>query len=109
MSSDLFLELRDKSGRLINTLGELGKLGREYALAEQHYRVELAKEIMKLRLEGIPVTIINDLAKGNENIARLKTQRDIAETMYKKQTEAINVYKLEIKIIEAQVQREWKA
>ena len=43
----------------------------------------------------------------NEAIAGLKFQRDVAETAYKAAMEAINVYKLNIKVLEEQIQREW--
>ena len=52
-----------------------------YAEAEEEYRMELAQEIMRLRDERLPVTIINDVARGN--IAELKFKRDLAEVTYK--------------------------
>jgi hypothetical protein len=50
-----------------------------YALAEEAYRIALAKRIVELRAEGIPATLCADLARGTESIARLKTVREIAE------------------------------
>ena len=38
--------------------------------------------MLRLRAEGVPVTIISDLCRGNEKIADLKLKRDIAETLY---------------------------
>jgi hypothetical protein len=47
------------------------------------------------------------LARGNERIANLKMNRDVKETLYKSALEAINVYKLQIRLISEQLEREW--
>lgn len=52
---------------------------RQYAEAERAYREALAKEITELRADGKPVTIVQDLAKGNPHVARLKHARDVAD------------------------------
>jgi hypothetical protein len=52
-----------------------------YAEAEQEYRLALAREIMRLRDEKMPVSLIADVARGN--IADLKYKRDLAEVTYK--------------------------
>ena len=70
-------------------------------------RVGLNKKIVEERDKGTPVTIISDICRGDEVIAELKFQRDVAETAYKAAMEAINVYKLNIKVLEEQIQREW--
>lgn len=51
----------------------------EAAQGEQAYRVELAKQELVLREQGYPATLIPDLARGDEKVAMLKLQRDIAE------------------------------
>jgi hypothetical protein len=50
-----------------------------YARAEAAYRVELAKETLKLRADGMAATLVPDLAKGNERISSLRLERDIAK------------------------------
>ncbi len=67
----------------------------------------LAKELVKLKSEGMPVTIAYDIARGNPEIAELKFQEISTEGIYKANLEAINVFKLEIKIIENQLNREY--
>jgi hypothetical protein len=53
---------------------------REYAEKEERYRVELAKEIVRQHSdEGVAWTVAPDLARGNEKVARLRRERDIAE------------------------------
>ena len=58
---------------------ELAEAGEEAARSEQAYRVELAKAEIALREQGLPATLIPDLARGREEVAQLKMQRDLAE------------------------------
>lgn len=55
-------------------------LAKAMAEAEQAYRSSLAKEIVKLKLEGMSVTLIPDIARGNTS--ELKFSRDLAEAKY---------------------------
>ena len=81
--------------------------GVEYAEAYKNYRVAVAKELLRLKAEGMPVTIAYDIARGNEEVAELKKQEIIAESLYKSCQEAINTYKLQIKIINEQIKNEY--
>ena len=51
----------------------------QYAEAERAYREALAKEITRLRANSVPVTVAADLARGDEHVAKLRYQRDVAE------------------------------
>jgi hypothetical protein len=104
---DLFMELQDKQRLLEKALGELGRRGRSKAEAEQDYRVALAQEMLKKRDAGFPATLIGDLCRGEKHIAKLKFERDVAETMYTAALEAINAYKLSIRVLSDQIDREW--
>ena len=97
--------LRANLNKAITTLKERGQTK---AKAERDYRVAVAKEILILRDKGIPVTIINDLVRGNEDIAELKLQRDIAETLYESAMQYIYSNKLNIGIVERQMEAERK-
>jgi hypothetical protein len=48
-----------------------------YAKAEAEYRQELAKETLRLRVDGMAATLIPDLAKGNERVSSLRLHRDV--------------------------------
>lgn len=104
---DLFLELQDKQQILERALGELGKRGRAKAMAEHDYRIALAQEMLKKREQGFPVTLISDLCRGEKAIAKLKFERDVADAMYSAALEAINAYKLGIRVLSDQIEREW--
>lgn len=105
---DLMLDLQGKVQLLDKALQQLGKRGRDYAEAEREYRVALAKKIAAERDKGTPVTIISDVCRGSQEIANAKFQRDTAEVVYKSALEAINVYKLQLKLLENQIDREFR-
>lgn len=107
MDYDLINEIGQKSRLLDKAICELGTRGRAFAQAEHDYRVELSKKVLQERDKGIPVTIISDVCRGDSIIARLRFERDVAEVVYRSAMEAINGYKLQIKILDAQVEREW--
>lgn len=104
---DLFMELQDRQRMLERALGELGRRGRAKAEAEQEYRIALAQEILKKRDAGYPATLIGDLCRGDKHIAKLKFERDVADTMYTAALEAIMSYKLGIRVLSEQIDREW--
>ena len=81
--------------------------GQKKAQTEHDYRVALSKRLLELRAAGHPVTHLLEIAKGEEEIARLRLERDIAESLYESAQEAINVQKLKIRVLENQLSREW--
>ena len=62
---------------------------------------------MKLRSSGEAIGMIDKTIYGVPEVAELRFKRDVAETVYQANKEAINVLKLQIRIMEAQLQREW--
>ena len=62
---------------------------------------------LKLRDAGYPVGIIDKLVYGEKEIAELRFKRDVAETVYTANLEAINSIKLQMRLIESQISREW--
>lgn len=107
MGADLILELNQKNKLLESAIRELRTRGSSYAQAEHDYRVAMAKKILVERDKGTPVTIISDVCRGDPSIAKLRFERDVAEVVYKSAMEAINGYKLQIRILDSQIEREW--
>ncbi|WMM26683.1 hypothetical protein RBU61_08390 [Tissierella sp. MB52-C2] len=105
---DLQMELNKYRNDLSKAITIIKVRGKAKAIAERDYRVELAKEILRLRAEGMPVTIISDLCRGNEKIADLKMKRDIAETLYESNMQFIYKTKLNIDIVMKQIEAERK-
>lgn len=89
---------------LNKTITELNKAGYEKAKAEYIYRVALAKELLTNRDKGLPVTLNNDISKGNEEIAKYKFNRDVAETVYDATYEKLRAIKIELGIVERQME-----
>ena len=55
----------------------------------------------------MPVTLIQQVVYGVPEVAEKRFVRDVKEAVYKANQEAINVFKLQIRIIESQLQREY--
>lgn len=109
MVQDIWTDIQGRLDLLDVAVKELGKRGRAYAEAESEYRTALATEVLRLREEeGRPVTLVPDLARGNKEVARLKVERDCAEALYKAALEAINVNKIRIRVLESQMDREYR-
>jgi hypothetical protein len=75
-------ELYETKQRLNIASKEIFTLAKNRAETEKAYKIALRKEILKLKSEGYPATIIGDLAKGADHVAELRFKRDIAKTMY---------------------------
>lgn len=102
-------EIEYKSKLLYASVEELKKTGKEYAKAYTQYRIALAKELVKLKDEGYAITLAGDIARGKPEIAKLKFDEISTEAVYKANLETINVLKLQLKILENQLSREWSA
>jgi len=104
---DLMAEMNFKRRLLNDALKEHRQRGENLAQKERDYRVADAKFTVRERANGTPVTIIDKLSKGDEAIAFLRQERDIADVLYDNSREAIMVYKKEIDILNDQIKREW--
>ena len=105
----LWEEITYKRTQLNTTLSQLKTYGKKYAEAEKDYKIAFRIEILKLRDEGHSVTLCSSLAKGTHSIADLRFKRDIAESLYKSCQEGLNVFKLELRILDQQLQREFSS
>lgn len=105
---DLFNELQQKIKELNISIKKLRETGTEYAEAEKDYKITLRQEALKLRAEkGMPVTLIQQVVYGIPEVAEKRFQRDVKEAIYQANQEAINSTKLQIRVIESQLSREW--
>ena len=100
-------ELLNRLDTCVQALGrgntQLKTLGLEKAKTEKEYRVKQAQEILKLKAEGFKVTIIQDVAKGNPEVAELRLKRDIAESAYYTALQAMENLRLEIEILRSKL------
>ena len=108
--NDLFTELEKKINELNTSLKKLRETGTDFAEAERDYKITLRQEALKLRNDDkLAVTLIQQIVYGVPEVADKRFQRDVKEAIYKANQEAINVLKLQIRIMENQLQREYGA
>lgn len=105
---DLINEITRLRKELNYAIEVLKNRGYELAVAERNYRVALQKKILIERDKGIPVTIINDICRGDELIADLKMKRDELESLYDTADHKIQAVKLELRLVDNQLQAERK-
>lgn len=103
----MWQEIEKYINLLETAVTEMKKRSKDLAQKEYLYRMALSKRLTELRADGQPVTHLADIARGEPNIAKLRLDRDIAKGLYDSSQEAINVYKLKIRILENQYAREW--
>ena len=104
---DLITELSIKTKQLDKAILDLRQNGTAYAEAERNYKILLRTECLKLRDEGMAIGMIDKTCFGIPSVAEARYKRDIAETVYKANQEAINSIKLQMRLIGEQISREW--
>lgn len=105
--NDLMDDLNVKNNQLEQALRTLRSNGNALAAAERDYKEAVSKEALRLRDEGMAVTMMDKVIYGLPSISTLRFQRDCAEVIYDANKEEINVKKLQIRIIEEQISMEW--
>ena len=106
---ELYAQLDELTDALMRELETCKTSGCQYAENEAEYRKALRIEILSERDKRTPVTIISDVCRGKPEIAALKQRRDCSEAIYKASQEAINVYKLRMRMLDAQISRIWSS
>lgn len=105
---DLFNQIQEMIQKLNVSIKSLAKNGQALAEAERDYKVTLRQEALKLRQDnGMPVTLIQQIIYGVPEVANKRFKRDVAEAMYNTNQEYINTMKLQIRILENQLSREF--
>lgn len=104
---DLLNELEMKIQELEVSIRSLRKTGQNYAEAEREYKILLRQEVLKLRDEGQAIGVIGLICYGIPSVAEARFKRDTAEAIYKANQEAINSTKLQLRLLESQIQREY--
>ena len=107
--SDLLIELEKARQDLDKSMRLLRQHGNDFAQAEHDYQVIKAQTVLVMKSNGCPVTEINMSIKGQPAVAEAMLKRDIAKVMYEANQEHINVKKLDIRVLENQIAREWGA
>lgn len=104
---DLYDELNQKRRQLDVCIRELRKSGTAYAEAERAYKVKLRETCLKLRSQDMAIGMIQLTCYGVPEVADLRFQRDVAETVWLANKEAVQSIKLQLRLIEGQINREY--
>lgn len=105
--ADLWSEIQGKTHQLDTCIKMLRRSGTDFAEAERAYKVKLRETCLRLRSEGMAVGMIDKTCYGESEVAKLRFERDVAESVYRANMEAINSIKLQLRLIDAQLSREW--
>ena len=107
---DLYEEIQRLMLELTASIKTLRANGEKLAEAERDYKLTLRQEALKLRAgDNMPVTLINNVIYGVPEVADKRFKRDVEQAKYDANKEHINVTKLKLRILEAQLAREWGA
>lgn len=104
---DLWQEIEEKNKMLDKAIKDLAQNGYDLATKERDYKVAVNKKALELRADDMPVTLIQQVIYGYEEISKLRFERDVAEVKYNANQEYINTIKLQIRILESQLDREY--
>ena len=98
--------LYDSSREIVTEAHALKELARAKAEAERKYRTALMRQIMVLKKQGLPATLINDLARGHA--ADLKYERDLSDEQYKASRDVIRALESQLSCLQSllRVQKE---
>ena len=106
---DLYEEIVKLMAELTASIKRLKANGEKLAEAEREYKITLRQEALRLRAGDMPVTLINNIIYGVPEVAEKRFKRDVEQATYDANKEHINVTKLKLRILEAQLSREWGA
>lgn len=88
------IQMQDELTQAKTCVSQMVVLGQKLAKAEQLYRQEKHKRIAYERaVNNTPVSIIQDIVKGYEDIAELALKRDLAQVEYDANKEAELLHK----------------
>lgn len=98
-------EMNDLVLRMNQAIKIMGDQGRKYAQAEKEYRIAEMKATLVEKDKGTPATLIRPIVKGI--VAEEKFERDTREALWKTAQENVNAIKLQIRVLDNQIEREY--
>lgn len=104
---ELWEHIEEKSKMLDKAIENLANNGYDLANKERDYKIAVNQKALQLRAEDMPVTLISQVIYGYDDIAKLRFDRDTAQVKYNANLEYINTIKLQIRILENQLSREY--
>lgn len=100
-------QLNDLQIALNETINLMGIQGKELSEAERDYKIALRQHALSLKDDGMAATLINLTVYGVPDVAELRQRRDFAQSRYEVSKEKIMALKLNIRVLENIIEREW--
>lgn len=104
---DLVTQINKLNSELTQSIKLLRKNGDAYAEAEKAYQLAKAQTVLKMKDAGATSTEINLSIKGQPEVAEMMFKRDVAKVLYETNQEHINTVKLQLRLLDNQIAREW--
>lgn len=106
--SDLVTELMEDRALIKRAVTEAKERGLALAQAEAEYQTVKNKRALEMKEEGLAATMIQMLIKGDREVRGALFERDCAQVLYNSSQDAINAYKLDARLLESQIEREYR-
>ena len=106
---DPFGELRETLDRHEEAIKDFRKNGKAFSLAKRDYRIALQQKMTELRFDkSYPVTLVPDLARGDEHVAQLGYERDYLHAEFEADRSLLEYLKNKTWILQRQHEMEMK-
>lgn len=104
---ELYQELERKLRQLDVCIKQLRQTGSEFAEAERAYQIAKRDTCLRLKAEGMAVGMVSMVCKGEPEVATKLYDRIAKEAIYRANQEAVMSLKLQIRVIDNQITREY--
>lgn len=94
--NEIIKGMQNKNLLLTQKNDEYLELSKKRAAAEKDYSIALAKTMLRLKLEGSSIGMIDKTSKGDQVVADLKYKLDVAEGVMKACKESMDNIRLAI-------------
>lgn len=88
---------------------EMRESGMKAARADAEYRAAKAAAILEEKAKGTPATLCRDVIYARKEVQDALMQRNCTQAVYEADRESINTMKLRLRILDAQIARDWQA
>ena len=108
MNGQELVEQREEIKKTLHrSMDKMYTNGVNYAEKTRQYRMLLAQTILSLKSDGIQISILDKVAKGQNDVAQAELEMLTAEVLYKSSQENIMIQKKLLDSIEEEIKREW--
>jgi hypothetical protein len=91
-------ELMKLYERMNKAITEINRIAKHKAESEKNYRLALSQQYLKLKFDGVSVTLIPDIAKGM--LADLLFERDSSEAQFTAVRESISTMQTQASVLQ---------